>query len=82
MLDRRAYYLLPINVLVASYEEIRLDLKYWGFKRYISFDVVVLDEAQRIKNPNSKSSLACQAFKQQTARGHSQGHLWRIHLAI
>ena len=56
-LDRRAYYLLPINVLVASYEEIRLDLKY--FSSDIQFDVVVLDEAQRIKNPNSKSSLAC-----------------------
>ena len=56
-LDRRAYYLLPINVLVASYEEIRLDLKY--FSSDIQFDVVVLDEAQRIKNPNSKTSLAC-----------------------
>lgn len=54
---RRAYYLLPINVLVASYEEIRLDIM--EFATEVSFDVVVLDEAQRIKNPDSKSSLAC-----------------------
>ena len=55
--DRRAYYLLPINVLVVSYEEIRLDLN--SFASDVCFDVVILDEAQRIKNPNSKSSLAC-----------------------
>ena len=55
--DRRAYYLLPINVLVISYEEIRLNIK--NFSSDVKFDVVVLDEAQRIKNPDSKSSLAC-----------------------
>ena len=54
---RRAYYLLPINVLIASYEEIRLDIM--EFATEVSFDVVVLDEAQRTKNSNSKSSLAC-----------------------
>lgn len=55
--DRRAYYLLPINVLIVSYEEIRLDIM--KFASDICFDIVVLDEAQRIKNPHSKSSLAC-----------------------
>ena len=55
--DRRAYYLLPITVLVVSYEEIRLDIK--NFSSDVKFDVIVLDEAQRIKNPDSKSSLAC-----------------------
>ncbi len=55
--DRGAYYLLPINVLVVSYEEIRLDIK--NFSSDLRFDVVVLDEAQRIKNSDSKSSLAC-----------------------
>lgn len=55
--SRRAYYLLPINVLVVSYEEIRLDIM--RFANDVSFDVVVLDEAQRIKNLHSKSSLAC-----------------------
>ena len=55
--DRKAYYFLPINALVVSYEEIRLDIN--NFASDICFDVVVLDEAQRIKNPDSKSSLAC-----------------------
>ena len=59
--DRRAYYLLPINVLVVSYEEIRLDIN--NFVSDVRFDVVVLDEAQRIKNPHSKSSLACRLLK-------------------
>ncbi|MDE0300038.1 MAG: DEAD/DEAH box helicase [Candidatus Poribacteria bacterium] len=54
---RRAYFLLPIIVLVASYEELRLDIM--DFASEVTFDVVVLDEAQRIKNPDSKSSLAC-----------------------
>ena len=59
--DRRAYYLLPINVLIVSYEEIRLDIN--NFVNDVRFDVVVLDEAQRIKNPHSKSSLACRLLK-------------------
>ena len=55
--DREAYYLLPIPVLVASYEQIRQD----GLDRIPSgtFDLVVLDEAQRIKNRNSATALAC-----------------------
>lgn len=46
--DREAFYSLPIPVLVGSYEQIRRD----GLDRIPSntFDVVVLDEAQRIKN--------------------------------
>lgn len=55
--DRLVYYQLPINVLIASYEEIRLDIMKFATNTY--FDVVVLDEAQRIKNLHSKSSLAC-----------------------
>lgn len=55
--DRLVYYQLPINVLIASYEEIRLDIM--KFATNTCFDVVVLDEAQRIKNLHSKSSLAC-----------------------
>lgn len=55
--DREAFYLLPLPVLVASYEHIRTD----GLDRIGSgtFDVVVLDEAQRIKNRRSLTSLAC-----------------------
>jgi len=54
--DRQAYYRLPINILIASYEEVRFDIM--DFVNEISFDVVVLDEAQRIKNPSSKTALA------------------------
>ena len=56
-LDREAYYLLPIPLLVASYEQIRRD----GLDRIPvgTFDLVVLDEAQRIKNRNSRTALAC-----------------------
>ena len=55
--DREAFYLLPIPVLVSSYEQIRQD----GLDRIPSdiFDVVILDEAQRIKNPSSATALAC-----------------------
>ena len=55
--DREAFYLLPIPVLVSSYEQIRQD----GLDRIPSntFDVVILDEAQRIKNRYSTTALAC-----------------------
>ena len=54
---REAYYLLPIPVLVASYEQIRFD----ALDRVPAnaFDLVVLDEAQRIKNPDVATSFAC-----------------------
>ena len=56
--DREALYNLPLQVLVGSYEQIRSD----GIFRIPSncFDIVILDEAQRIKNYKSISSLSCQ----------------------
>ena len=55
--DREAFYLLPIPVLVSSYEQIRQD----GLNLIpsYSFDIVILDEAQRIKNRHSATALAC-----------------------
>lgn len=55
--ERKAFYLLPIPVVVGSYEQIRQD----GLDRIPanSFDLVVLDEAQRIKNQHSATTLAC-----------------------
>lgn len=55
--DREAFYLLPIPVLVSSYEQVRQD----GLDRIPShsFDIVILDEAQRIKNRHSATALAC-----------------------
>lgn len=54
---REAYYLLPIPVLVVSYEQIRFD----GLDRVPleAFDLVILDEAQRIKNRDSTTAFAC-----------------------
>lgn len=55
--DREAFFLLPIPVLVSSYEQIRFD----SLDRIPSntFDLVILDEAQRIKNRDSATALAC-----------------------
>lgn len=59
--DRAALYQLPIRVLVASYEQIRID----GLQRAseVDFDVVILDEAQRIKNPEATTALACRLLR-------------------
>lgn len=55
--DRAMTYRLPIQVLIASYEQIRTDSN--RFHGDVSFDLVVLDEAQRIKNINSETNLSC-----------------------
>ena len=55
--DRATLYALPIPVLVGSYEQIRMD----GIDviPQNTFDLVVLDEAQRIKDRDSATALAC-----------------------
>ena len=65
VLDREAFYQLPIPVLVSSYEQIRYD----GLDRIPSgtFDLVILDEAQRIKNRNSATALACRLLPRKRA---------------
>ncbi len=55
--DRAATYLLPIPVLIASYEQIRTDGR--SLDSSLHFDIVVLDEAQRIKNDASGAALGC-----------------------
>ncbi len=62
---REAFYLLPIPVLVSSYEQIRSD----GLDRIPSdtFDLVILDEAQRIKNRDSTTALACRLLPRKRA---------------
>lgn len=63
--EREAFYLLPIPVLVSSYEQIRRD----GLDRIPAgcFDIVVLDEAQRIKSPHSATALACRLLPRKCA---------------
>lgn len=62
---REAFYLLPIPVLVCSYEQVRAD----GLDGIPSdtFDLVVLDEAQRIKNRDSTTALACRLLPRKRA---------------
>ena len=55
--DRAYTYKLPIQVLIASYEQVRTDSQ--RFHGAVEFDLVIVDEAQRIKNRNSDTSLAC-----------------------
>lgn len=63
--DRVVYYHLPVPVLIATYDQIRLD----ALDRIPddTFDVVILDEAQRIKNHSSRTALACRLLPRQVA---------------
>ena len=67
--DRVATYRLPVQVLIASYEQIRSDAK--NFASGTAFDLVVLDEAQRIKNVNSATNWACRTIRKTHAWGLS-----------
>ncbi|HTU22605.1 MAG TPA: DEAD/DEAH box helicase [Gemmataceae bacterium] len=58
--NRQAMYHLPIPVLIATYEQMRLDTDL--LDRTSPFDIVVLDEAQRIKDQNSGTSIACRGI--------------------
>lgn len=55
--DRAYTYRLPIQILVASFEQIRIDCH--DIAANVRFDLVIIDEAQRIKNRNSAINLAC-----------------------
>jgi SNF2 family DNA or RNA helicase len=55
--ERGALYQLPIEVLIASYDQIRIDAL--DKIPAETFDLVILDEAQRIKNASSRTAFAC-----------------------
>jgi len=59
--ERFANYNLPLNVVIASYDQIRQDAL--ALSNLVHFDIVVLDEAQRIKNISSETSLAVRLLK-------------------
>jgi hypothetical protein len=63
--DRQATYQLPVQVLIASYEQIRTDSI--DIPSDVIFEVVILDEAQRIKNRHSRSALACRFLRRSRA---------------
>lgn len=58
--NRQATYYLPVPVVIASYEQISADMEL--FDRDHPFDIVVLDEAQRIKREGSRTSVACRGI--------------------
>ena len=63
--DRVATYRLPVQVLIASYEQVRADAKEFHSKT--TFDLAVLDEAQRIKNISSATNWACRLIRRNCA---------------
>lgn len=63
--DRLATYQLPIQVLIATYEQIRADAL--DMDPDVHFEVLVLDEAQRIKNRHSRAALACRLLRRSRA---------------
>ena len=63
--DRAYTYRLPIQVLIASYEQLRRDSQ--RFHGAVEFDLVIIDEAQRIKNKNSETNLACRIIPRDRA---------------
>lgn len=67
--DRHVTYRLPIQVLVTSYEQLRADIDFMASD--IEFDLVILDEIQRIKNIDSTTSLACRRLRRKSSWGLS-----------
>lgn len=55
--DRSYTYRLPIQILIASFEQIRMDCQ--DLATHVRFDLVIIDEAQRLKNNSSALNLAC-----------------------
>ena len=54
--ERQFGYHLPVHVLIASYEQIQADFAINPPSR--KFDVVILDEAQRVKNWRNSTEIA------------------------
>lgn len=63
--DRKAHFWIPFKVWVASYEQVRLDIEF--LSREPKYDLVVLDEAQRIKNSHTSLALACRQIPRVSA---------------
>ena len=63
--NRWAYFHLPYNVLIASYEDIQIEFGNSNIME--KYELVVLDEAQRIKNPNSNTALACKLINRNSS---------------
>ena len=67
--DRQLTYRLPVQVLITSYEQLRADID--NIAGSVEFDLVILDEIQRIKNIDSTTSLACRRIRRKNSWGLS-----------
>tara|TARA_B100001964_G_scaffold226185_1_gene274808 strand:+ start:433 stop:1776 length:1344 start_codon:yes stop_codon:yes gene_type:complete len=63
--DRKAHLSLPFKAWIASYDQIRNDIDF--LRKECKFDLVILDEAQIIKNPASSIALACRQLRREKA---------------
>jgi SNF2 family DNA or RNA helicase len=63
--NRAALFALPVQVLIGSYEQIRADGLQYASET--DFSIVLLDEAQRIKNAESTTALACRLLTRRRA---------------
>lgn len=63
--NRWAVLRSPFNVLIASYTDIRIEIADGNFNKF--FDIVILDEAQKIKNATSSTSKAVKLIKRDTS---------------
>jgi SNF2 family DNA or RNA helicase len=60
---RRMLWTMPgINILIANYELMSRDLEDFGGEEVPKFDLLVLDEAQRIKNRESRTSQVARSI--------------------
>ena len=60
--DRKLLWESPANVFVSTYETLRQDIEQ-GVELTHRFDVVILDEAQKIKNPDAGLSQAVRRLR-------------------
>lgn len=64
--ERKVCWALPCHVLITNYRSLINDYEY-GYCDERSFDLVVLDEAQKIKNPTTKTSRTAKALQRRSS---------------
>jgi SNF2 family DNA or RNA helicase len=56
--ERKALWLKPGHIKLTAYETLRQDQDWLEQKQSLKYDLIVLDEAQRIKNPGTATAQA------------------------
>ena len=62
---RMLWEMTNVPVKIANYELLVRDIEMFGDSEFPSFDLVILDEAQRIKNPDSQTNRAASSLSRQ-----------------